>query len=114
MFPLIFFNSFISVLTAWCQANLKSTIPAFLNDVVIRVLTIGLVSIYFLRWLDLDGFIAAFVALYGFQMVTLLVYIFQFDRPGFRIDWQVFREKSSPSSSGSDYCSGSRPSLRSV
>ena len=93
VFPLIFFNSFISVLTAWCQANLKSTIPAFLNDVVIRVLTIGLVSIYFLRWLDLDGFIAAFVALYGFQMVTLLVYIFQFDRPGFRIDWQVFREK---------------------
>jgi O-antigen/teichoic acid export membrane protein len=93
VFPLIFFNSFISVLTAWCQANLKSTIPAFLNDVVVRVLTIGLVSVYFLQWLDLDGFIAAFVALYGFQMLVLLGYIFYFDRPGFRIDWAVFREK---------------------
>lgn len=93
VFPLIFFNAFIAVMNVYCSANYKSTIPAFLNDVVVRILTISWVSVYFLRWVSLDQFITGFVGIYGLQLVLLLTYIFAFDKPGFRIEWKIFREK---------------------
>jgi O-antigen/teichoic acid export membrane protein len=93
VFPLIFFVSFVAVLGVYCNAHFKTTIPTFLNDVIVRLLTIVLVSVYFLKWLSLDQFIACFVAIYAFQMLVLIAYIFVFDRPGFRIDWKVIREK---------------------
>ncbi|MBL0104476.1 MAG: oligosaccharide flippase family protein [Bacteroidetes bacterium] len=93
VFPLIFFNSFIAVLSVYCNANYKSTIPSFLNDVVVRILTIGVVTIYFNKWINLDQFILAFVAIYAVQFLTLIGYIFVFDQPKFSIDWKIFREK---------------------
>ncbi len=93
VFPLIFFNSFISVLSVYCNANYKSTIPSFINDVGVRLMTIAVVSIYFLRWINLDQFIFSFVMIYGVQLLLLLVYIFSFERPGFKIDWESFRQK---------------------
>jgi len=93
VFPLIFFNSFIAVLSVYCNANYKSTIPSFINDVGVRLMTIGVVSIYYLKFLTLQQFIFAFVAIYAVQLVLLLMYIFSFDRPSFKIDWPAFREK---------------------
>ncbi len=93
VFPLIFFNAFISVLSVYCNANFKSTIPSFINDVGVRLMTIAVVSIYFLRWINLDQFIFSFVMIYGVQLLLLIVYIFSFERPGFKIDWESFREK---------------------
>lgn len=93
VFPLIFFNSFINTLTVYCNANLKSTIPSYLNDLGVRLMTIAVVSAYFIKWLTLNQFIAAFVMIYGIQLVVLIGYVFYFDRPSFRIDWLVFREK---------------------
>lgn len=93
VFPLIFFNSFIAVLSVYCNANFKSTIPSFINDVGVRLMTIVVVSIYYLGWLSLDQFIAAFVSIYAIQLALLLSYIFAFDRPTFKIDWPAFREK---------------------
>lgn len=93
VYPLIFFNSFIAVLSVYCNANYKSTIPSFLNDVMVRLLTMAVVTIYFNKWLTLDQFILAFTAIYAIQFVILLGYIFAFDRPGFSIDWKMIREK---------------------
>ena len=96
VFPLIFFLSFIAILGIYCFSHFKSTIPAFLNDVVVRLMTIALITIYYLKWLTLDQFIAGYVALYAIQLLGLIIYIFIFDKPGFRIDWKYFREKKFP------------------
>ncbi len=93
IFPLTFVISISSVLSIYCSSNFKSTIPTYLNDVVLRVLTIAVVSMYYIKWLNLDQFILAFTLIYAFQMLALLVYIFIFDTPGFRIDWHFFREQ---------------------
>jgi O-antigen/teichoic acid export membrane protein len=94
VFPLTFFVSIISVLSIYCSSNYKSTIPTYLNDIVVRFMAIAVVSLYYLKWFTLDQFIMAFVAIYGIQMIGLLVYIFQFDRPGFKIDWPFFKEQN--------------------
>lgn len=93
VFPLIFINSFIAVFNVYCISNYKSTIPSFVNDVIVRIITILVVSIYFLKWINLDQFITLFVCIYGLQLLLLAIYIYHFDRPIFRIDWKMFREK---------------------
>ncbi len=93
VFPLTFFVSLISVLGIYCSSNYKSTIPTYLNDVVVRLLTIAVVSLYYIKWLNLDQFILSFTLIYAFQLIALVAYIFQFDRPGFKIDWFFFREQ---------------------
>ena len=93
IFPLIFFNAFINTLTVYCNANLKSTIPSYLNDLGVRLMTIAVVSAYFIKWLSLNQFIFAFVMIYAIQFVFLIGYIFYFDKPSLRIDWPVFKEK---------------------
>ncbi|MFN8144931.1 MAG: polysaccharide biosynthesis C-terminal domain-containing protein [Bacteroidia bacterium] len=93
VFPLIFFNSFIAVLSVYCNANYKSTVPAFLNDVVVRLLTIAVVSVYFLKWVNLNTFIMLFVGVYAIQLFGIIAYIFSFEKLGFKIDWKIFREK---------------------
>jgi O-antigen/teichoic acid export membrane protein len=91
VFPLIFCLSFINVLSIYCFSNYKSTIPSYLNDIVVRILTIAVVSLYYLKWFNLDQFITAFVGIYAIQLLTLLCYIFWFDKPGFKIDKSHFR-----------------------
>ncbi len=93
VFPLTFILSLITCLNVYCYANYKSTIPAFLNDVVARVLVIVVITLYFLKWITLNQFIACYVGLYGIQLLMLLAYIFIFDKPVFKIDWKYFREK---------------------
>jgi O-antigen/teichoic acid export membrane protein len=91
VFPMIFCLSFINVLSIYCFSNYKSTIPSYLNDIVVRILTIAVVSLYYLKWFNLDQFITAFVGIYAIQLFTLLCYIFWFDKPGFKIDKSHFR-----------------------
>ncbi|CAN5568542.1 hypothetical protein BH11BAC1_BH11BAC1_06650 [soil metagenome] len=93
VFPLIFFLSFIAILGVYCSSHFKSTIPAFLNDVVVRLLTIALITVYYLKWLTLHQFIGWYVGIYAIQLCGLIIYIFIFDKPGFKIDWNYFREK---------------------
>lgn len=93
VFPLTFILSLITCLNVYCYANYKSTIPAFLNDVVARVLVIVVITVYFLKWITLNQFISCYVGLYGIQLLMLLAYIFVFDKPVFKIDWKYFREK---------------------
>jgi len=90
VFPLTFFLSFINVLTVYCITNYKSTIPSYLNDVGVRLLTIIVVSLYYLKWMDLDQFILAFCGIYAIQLGILGAYILFFDRPGIRINRKVF------------------------
>ena len=94
VFPLTFILAVISCLNVYCYANYKSTIPAFLNDVVARLLVIAVITTYFLKWITLQQFIACYVLLYGLQLLLLLAYIFQFDKPKFKIDMPYFREKN--------------------
>ena len=93
VFPLTLIISLISCFNVYCYANYKSTIPAFLNDVVSRIMVIGVVTIYYLKWIDLNQFILCYAGLYALQGVLLLIYIFVFDTITFKIDWAYFREK---------------------
>jgi O-antigen/teichoic acid export membrane protein len=92
IFPLTFFLSFINVLTAYSYSIFRTSVPAFLNEVLVRIGSIILFSVYFARWIDRDQFIMLFVAIYGTQFLVLIFYLFYEDRPSLRVRWEQYRE----------------------
>lgn len=91
VFPLILFLSFITQLNIYCYSLYKSTVPAFINDVVIRIAVIVLISLYFLKLFPLKIFISLYVLIYGIQNLFLLSYIFYEEKPDIKIDFSFFK-----------------------
>lgn len=92
IFPLMLFLGFNSLLSIYSFSLFKTSFPSILNDVIIRIGSIMIVSAYYLKWLSFDSFILLFVLVYGLQTVILIFYIFMIDKPGFKIYLPKFRE----------------------
>jgi O-antigen/teichoic acid export membrane protein len=92
IFPFSFFLTFTSILTAYSQSIFRTSVPALINDVLVRIVFIILITVYFIHWIDRDQFIMLFVAIYGTQFVVLIFYLFIEDRPSLKIDWDKYTE----------------------
>ncbi len=92
IFPLMLFLGFNTLLNIYCYSLFKTSLPSLLNDVIIRIVSIVIVSLYYLKWLSFDSFIILFVGIYGLQALILTGYIFIIDKPGFRINFYSFRK----------------------
>jgi O-antigen/teichoic acid export membrane protein len=92
IYPLTFFLTFISVLTAYSYSIYRTSVPALINDVLVRIGAIILFSIYFIKWIDRDQFILLFVVIYGTQFLMLIAYLFYEDRPSLKINWEKYQE----------------------
>lgn len=93
VFPLTFFLSLISVLNAYSYSLFKTSFPAFLNDVIVRLLSVVLFTLYFIKVFDRDVFVQLFVVIYGLQMFILVFYIFIVDKPSVKIDTAFLKEQ---------------------
>ncbi|MFN8276416.1 MAG: polysaccharide biosynthesis C-terminal domain-containing protein [Chitinophagales bacterium] len=92
IFPLSAFLNFIYVLTAYSYSIFRTSVPLLINDVLVRIGFILLVSVYFIKWITLHQFIILFVAIYGLQLAVLIAYLFYEDRPSIRPDWEKIGE----------------------
>ncbi|MFI5206141.1 MAG: hypothetical protein ACHQVK_04330, partial [Candidatus Paceibacterales bacterium] len=91
VFPLSFFLTFINVLTAYSYSLFRTSVPALINEVLVRLVSIVLFTIYFIHWVTLSQFVALFVGIYGLQFLVLVVYIFIEDSLSLRIDWKFVK-----------------------
>jgi O-antigen/teichoic acid export membrane protein len=87
VFPMSFFIGFISVLYGYSMAIFKTSFPAFLNDVFIRLFGMVIVSLYFLKIMSFPTFIFLSMAALGIQFLLLLIYLFRVDTLSFRVNW---------------------------
>lgn len=94
LFPFTFILGLITVLNNYAYSLFKTTVPTFLNDVVTRILTILLFSIYFLKLLSLHQMVVCFVMIYGIQLIFLLIYIFKVDKPKLKFDLAFIRKRN--------------------
>lgn len=92
VFPLSFFLGFNLVLTSYCFALFKTTIPSLINDILLRILSIVIIACYFIKTISLTQYVTLFVAIYGLQFIVLSIYILLHDRPSFKIDFSKLRE----------------------
>jgi len=93
-YPFIFILGSVGVLTSYCNAIYKTTVPSFLNDVAVRMGVIVLIFLYYFRYCTLDQFILLFVGIYAVQLITLVVFIFLYDRPGLKIDFSFLKTQN--------------------
>ena len=92
--PLSVFLGFISVLNTFCFSLFETTVPSILNDIVNKILTIVVISIYFLKWIDLDWFIFLYVSIFFLQLSLLMVFLFKIDTLNFKVDRVYLKEKN--------------------
>ncbi|MBS1594845.1 MAG: polysaccharide biosynthesis C-terminal domain-containing protein [Bacteroidetes bacterium] len=91
VFPLIFFASFISVLTAYSYSIFRTSVPVLINDILVRLGSIVVFTLYHIHMMDRDGLVFYFVMVYGIQLVLLVGYLFYEDRPSLRIRWEQYK-----------------------
>jgi O-antigen/teichoic acid export membrane protein len=92
IFPFSLVLGLINILNVYSFSLFKTTVPSLLNDVVSRVLTIAVISVYYLRLVTLNEFIFLFVIIYAFQLLLLLGYVFSVDRPGLKTDFDKIKQ----------------------
>lgn len=92
IFPFSFFLTFTSAFTAYSYSLFRTSVPALINDVLVRIVSIILFTIYFIHWVNRDQFVMLFVAIYGTQFLVLIFYLFYEDRPGLKINWDKYTE----------------------
>src|ERR1041385_6612069 len=90
VFPMILCISFTQVLTTYTSTLFRTTIPSFINDILVRILSIVVVSLYFIKVVSLDQFVFLFAMIYVLQFVFMLVYVLFIDSPRLRIDTERF------------------------
>lgn len=90
VFPFTFFLGLNSVLNFYSFALYKTSFPSLLNDILIRIVSIVIVTAYFTKWLSFQEFLFLFTGIYGVQTLILTGYIFIIDKPGFRISLSKF------------------------
>lgn len=91
--PLSFFLGLVSVFNLYCFSLFKTNFPSLLNDVIIRIFSMVVISVYFLKWITINQFIFFFVTVYGLQTIILLLYIFWIDRPGIRVNLHFLKQQ---------------------
>jgi O-antigen/teichoic acid export membrane protein len=96
VFPLCFFLSFINLLVAYSYSIFRTSFPSLINDVLVRIVSIILFSVYFVKWITLHQFITLFVGIYGLQFLSLLVYLFWRDNPKISIDKAFLKQQNVP------------------
>jgi O-antigen/teichoic acid export membrane protein len=90
--PFTFIVSGITVLTSYCQALFKSTVPSFLNDIMLRVGTIIITVLYFNRFISLDTYVYSFIGIYGLELLLIIFYLSLIDTISLRFNGEKFRK----------------------
>lgn len=94
VFPMTFFLAFISVLNAYSYSLFKTSFPTLLNDILVRIVSILLFTIYHIKIIDRDQFVFLFISIYGLQLIILLIYIFVIDKPKIKVDVVFLKEQN--------------------
>jgi O-antigen/teichoic acid export membrane protein len=74
IFLLLFFDITLQFFTAVSHANLKTSFPIFLKNIVLRIYQSFLLVMYYYTLIDLDMFLLLFVVGYGLEAGIVLYY----------------------------------------
>lgn len=94
VFPFSVFMGLTSLFTVYLSALYKSTIPAYISDVIVRILYIGLILLFYYQYLSLTQFMMGYVLIYFIQLLALALYLVIVGNPSFNIDWPKLKSEN--------------------
>ncbi len=80
----------IAVTTSYCQSLFKSTVPSFLNDIMVRVGIMLVTILYFNHVINFNTYVIFFISIYGLELLLLVGFILIVDRPSIMPDRALF------------------------
>lgn len=92
VWPFSFIIGFNAVLTLYCNSIFRSTFPALVNEVLLRVVSIILFTVYFCKLIPLSAFVYLFVGIYFAQGASLLLYLIFTDKVSMGTNVKLVRE----------------------
>jgi O-antigen/teichoic acid export membrane protein len=97
VFPVSLAIGFISMINVYCLGLFKSSFPAFLNEVYIRIANIAAISLYFLQVISFNTFIVIYSLGFLSQLLLMLIYVVKIDKGLFYpINWEHFKNQNKP------------------
>ena len=87
---LIFVLVITGILESYSRSLLKIIVPNFLKEVLIRVLSAFIVTLYFLKVLDINELLISLVLVYATALMILFFYLGYLKQLSFKIDIKIF------------------------
>ncbi|MCB0395285.1 MAG: hypothetical protein KDD36_01450, partial [Flavobacteriales bacterium] len=92
VFPLSFFLAGVNVLNVYTFSYFKTVFPSVLNNILVRIIFITLISIYSIKLITLKTFIQLYVGIYGLQILIQFIYILRISKPTLIINRKILKE----------------------
>lgn len=73
--PLVLFISYWTVLETYSTVQMRIVVPKFIREVLIRILLLVVYLLFALKWLNLDGLVGGYIAVYGVAMIVTFGYL---------------------------------------
>lgn len=89
--PISFCVGFTSIITGYCSALFKTSVPSFLNDVYLRVFMTIIVALYFTKLISFSVFVSLYASSYAIQLIVLLCYVKFLKALNLKINWTFFK-----------------------
>jgi O-antigen/teichoic acid export membrane protein len=89
--PLAVCISITVAVNSYSASLFRSVFPAFIDGVVNKLLMIIVCMIFYSGLITLDTFILSVVWIYLLQWISVVVYLYNIDKPSFRVDWKKVR-----------------------
>lgn len=75
IYPIAFFLLVFEVVFFYARSLLKTVVPTFIKEVLLRLLQTAVLFIYVLKWVNFDGFLYCFIASYLLHYLVILLYL---------------------------------------
>ena len=77
-------TAYFEIFFSWLRVHLKSVFGNFLKEVYPRMLTLILLVLYAIEFIDLDQFIVYLIAGYYLRLLIIITYCFKVHTPSFQ------------------------------
>lgn len=82
------------ILETYSRSLLKIVFPNFVKEVLIRVFSSIIVSLYFLRYINLDGLLISLVGIYALALIIMLAYLAYLGQLSFSLNFNIYNKKT--------------------
>jgi O-antigen/teichoic acid export membrane protein len=74
LLPLVIFAALYSNFEAFCMTRLRISVPTFIKELFVRLLTLIVIGLYYFKLISFDVFMYLFVSVYGISLIALIIY----------------------------------------
>ncbi len=94
VFPFCIFLGLTSLFNSYLSSIYKSTIPAYLSDIFVRLLYVICIFLFHYNIFNVSEFIFSYVAIYAIQVIALIIYIYIEGHPSYKISWDKVKSEN--------------------